>query len=440
MFSLGRSRNLKILASVTLASIVAFSVAGFLSPVKTVHASIPTGIRFASQEELEEARRQRDAALAQASQAAAIVSDLSAERAELNGELAELNTQQEIQNAEYELIASQYAAALIAKAEALDRYVQAQDDLAATQKMFEERVATMFEYQNKSILEVLLESNSLAGFFTNIEIISLIADADSQAVDSMQVALDTAQNAADVALAEAEEMEAQAVEKQAQLAELEEQIGITTNSIANLDAQISSAEATASNFNAQAASLNAEISRIQNELYAQAHPTPPPSATNSETGEQISAPAAPAETTPQVGGGNGALQWPSWTHYLTSYFGYRYHPVTGQYKYHSGIDIGCGFGDTIMAAGSGTVICVDEPVEGQNYGGSGYGNYCMIQHDNGLVTLYGHARDIIVSNGEYVSAGQAIGYVGSTGTSTGAHLHFEVRSGGERVDPLTYLP
>lgn len=434
----GRKDNLKAFVGLLLATTIALSLVGVFSPAYNVSADIPSYINFASQEELEEARRQRDAALAQASAAASMVSELSSERSALNSELQALNEEQAAQQLEYELIASQYAAALIAKAEALERYVQAQDDLAATQKLFEDRVATMFEYQNKSILEVLLESNSLAGFFTNIEIITLIADADNQAIDAMQLALENAQHAADEALAEAEEMENAATEKQAQLAELEEQIGITSNSIANLDAQISSAQATANSFNAQAADLNAEITRIQEELYAQTRPTPPPQAQNPETGETVE--VVPAPTNPPAGGGNGSLSWPSWTHYLTSYFGYRYHPVTGQYKYHSGIDIGCGFGDTIMAAGPGTVIYVEEPVEGQNYGGSGYGNYCMIQHDNGLVTLYGHARDIIVASGERVSTGQAIGYVGSTGTSTGAHLHFEVRSGGERVDPLAYLP
>ena len=93
-----------------------------------------------------------------------------------------------------------------------------------------------------------------------------------------------------------------------------------------------------------------------------------------------------------------------------------------------------------MAAASGTVIYVTEPYEGKNKGGTGYGNYCIIDHGNGYATLYGHARDIYVSEGQSVSAGQSIGEVGSTGTSTGAHLHFEVRLNGERKNPLNYLP
>ena len=184
----------------------------------------------ASEEELEQRRRERDQALAQAQAAAGRVSELSSQRDALNGQLNELNEQNVQMQAEYELIASQYAAALIAKAEALERYVEAQETLAATEQMFCDRVSVMFEYQNQSPLEILLQSDSIAGFFTNIELITLIADADNQAVDQMQIALDDARAQEEYALQEANEMEAAANEKMEQLRELEEQIGITENS------------------------------------------------------------------------------------------------------------------------------------------------------------------------------------------------------------------
>ena len=93
-----------------------------------------------------------------------------------------------------------------------------------------------------------------------------------------------------------------------------------------------------------------------------------------------------------------------------------------------------------MAAASGTVIYVETPVPGQNWGGSGYGNYFIIDHGNGVSTLYAHCTNVYVSNGQSVSAGEAVGTVGSTGGSTGSHLHFEVRINGNRVDPLSVLP
>lgn len=415
----------------------------------------------ASEEDLEARRNERDQALAQAQAATQRVNELSAQRDALNGELAELNEQNEQMQAEYELIASQYAAALIAKAEALDRYVEAQDNLAATEQMFCDRVSVMFEYQNQSPLEILLESDSIAGFFTNIELITLIADADDQAVDQMQVALDDARAQEEYALAEANEMEAQANAKQEQLRELEEQIGITENSISDISGQISSAQATANDFNAQAAQLNSEIAQIQDEIYAQQQAQAAAQAaasseqqTTSDTyseeaassGSSENLPAAtPEQTAPPSNPAIGvSLSWPCYCRTITSAFGYRYHPVTGEWKGHTGIDIGCGFGDTIIAAASGTVSYVCCPCPGSNYTdgsvGGGYGNYVMIDHGNGVVTLYGHCRNIYVSQGEWVSAGQQIAEVGSTGSSTGPHLHFEVRVNGSRVDPQAYLP
>ena len=271
----------------------------------------------------------------------------------------------------------------------------------------------MFEYQNKSTLEVLLESDSIAGFFTNMELITLIADSDAQAVDMLQVALDDAQLQADLKLQYADEMQAIADEKQRQLDELKSLIGTTEATIDDVNTDIDSLEAKEDELQAYADSLTDEIKRLQQQ-YDLEH------------------------SYKTVGG--VTFRWPTYSHYITSYFGYRIHPVYGTEKFHSGIDIGAGYGDTIMASASGVVIYVTEPYEGCNKGGSGYGNYCIIDHGNGYTTLYGHARDIYVYEGQYVDAGQAIGEVGSTGTSTGSHLHFEIRLWGEYKDPLDYLP
>jgi murein DD-endopeptidase MepM/ murein hydrolase activator NlpD len=111
-------------------------------------------------------------------------------------------------------------------------------------------------------------------------------------------------------------------------------------------------------------------------------------------------------------------------------------PVTSPYgprwgTYHRGIDIGVGMGTPIAAAGSGTVFFSGEM--------SGYGNVVLIDHGNGMVTLYAHQSQLIATTGQYVSRGTTIGLVGSTGHSTGPHLHFEVRVGGNAVDPMGYL-
>ena len=114
--------------------------------------------------------------------------------------------------------------------------------------------------------------------------------------------------------------------------------------------------------------------------------------------------------------------------HITSYFGYRYHPILHFTRFHAGLDIGANWGSPIVAAGDGRVVAA-------GWAG-GYGREVQIAHGGGLVSLYGHMSEIIAEPGSFVRQGQVIGYVGSSGLSTGPHVHFEVRLGGQPVNPL----
>jgi len=116
---------------------------------------------------------------------------------------------------------------------------------------------------------------------------------------------------------------------------------------------------------------------------------------------------------------------------ITSLFGWRIHPVLGESKFHAGTDFGAEHGSPIYASDRGTVIFAGW------YGG--YGNAVVIDHGNSLTTLYGHASQLYVTAGQIVQRGQMIAAVGSTGLSTGPHLHFEVRQNGDPVDPLAFV-
>lgn len=128
--------------------------------------------------------------------------------------------------------------------------------------------------------------------------------------------------------------------------------------------------------------------------------------------------------------GSGALIWPV-NGVVTSPYGYRTHPIFGTTIYHSGIDIGVDYGTPVHAADGGVVVEAGWI--------SGYGYAVIIDHGNGLSTLYGHNQELAVSEGQSVSQGQVIAYAGSTGNSTGPHVHFEVRANGDHVDPSAYL-
>lgn len=131
--------------------------------------------------------------------------------------------------------------------------------------------------------------------------------------------------------------------------------------------------------------------------------------------------------------GAGWFYWPVDCYLISSLFGPRIHPITGEYSNHGGLDIAAQYGQPIYAGASGTVVA---SYDGWN---DGWGNYVMIDHGNGTSTLYAHQSERACEVGDYVEMGQVIGYVGSTGMSTGPHLHFEVYIGGGRVDPELYL-
>jgi len=116
---------------------------------------------------------------------------------------------------------------------------------------------------------------------------------------------------------------------------------------------------------------------------------------------------------------------------ITSPFGDRMHPILGYVRFHAGLDFGADYGSPIFAAQAGTVILAGW------YGG--YGQAVLIDHGGGVTTLYGHASDLYVSEGDRVQRGQAIATIGSSGLSTGPHLHFEVRVSGEPVNPISYF-
>lgn len=131
-----------------------------------------------------------------------------------------------------------------------------------------------------------------------------------------------------------------------------------------------------------------------------------------------------------VGNGKAAMIWPVYG-VITSPFGYRVHPIYGRQILHSGMDIGVDYGTPVHAALDGVVIEAEWI--------SGYGNAVVIDHGNNTTTLYGHNQKLNVKVGQQVKQGDVIAYAGSTGNSTGPHVHFEIRVNGEAVDPALYL-
>ena len=282
------------------------------------------------------------------------------------------------------------------------------------------RIRNMEENGRYNYVAVLFGAESISEFLSLMDDIGDIMKSDRDLENSYKEAVTDLKTVK----SEYEEARLELKEQKAELtnlsAKLEKDILEANAAILELEGDISANSAILSQLNAQDKEMQDKINQKIKELNEQNKPSNPSNPSN---------PSKPS--------GSGTLTvWPSYCTYITSVQGNRVHPITGQYGTHGGTDIGASYGSAIYAAGSGTVVTA---YNNSAYNG-GYGNYAMINHGNGIQTLYAHMSVCSVTVGQTVSAGQTIGYVGSTGRSTGPHLHFEVRVNGSRVDPQSYYP
>ena len=347
--------------------------------------------------------------------------------------------------------------------------VQAKKDEAIQYDALKARIKAMYEAGDESYLEMLFSSGDLKRLLNDSEYISKINQYDHELLTKLQAIRDQ------IAAYEAElkEKKAQQEEQKAEFEtekasvetisaqKQEELVSIGANienvndnieaTIAEIEAenailaQIVEQERIAAEEEArrQAEAAAAEEARRQAEAYAaqQAEASYEEASGEedySDSGSEESyddsyyeEEAAYTEPEPEPVYVSTGMVWPTGSRYISSYFGYRESPTAGASSYHEGLDIAGSTGDTIWAAASGTVT-------GAGYDG-GMGNYVTISHGNGISTVYMHCSALYVSAGQYVSQGEAIAAMGSTGISTGPHLHFSVVVGGTWVDPLGYV-
>lgn len=270
---------------------------------------------------------------------------------------------------------------------------------------FRDRARAMYKRGDTSYLEVLFGSKDFADLMYRIEMLKRITDYDKSVLkimaDAKQVIVD--------AKAEVEEQKAQHELNKEILETKQGELSIKQSEkkrqLEILDADVAEARRIADAEDAAMAELKRQL------------------------GSMISGGTASSGSAVIS---NGTLLWPSaTTKYITSYYGTRFHPIQQRYKTHTGIDIGAASGTDVLAAESGKVI--------MSTWNGGYGKCVVIDHGNGLSTLYGHNSVLCVSVGQQVSRGDVIAKVGSTGNSTGPHIHFEVLINGAHQNPMSYV-
>lgn len=386
-----------------------------------VSEAFPVPAYAVTQSQIDELKEQRNVIRAQRQEKQAIVEALEAEKADVVAQKQAMDernmyTLQQIQlnNQEIEL----YDEMIAEKAAELEEAQRLENEQL---ERYRARVRAMEENGGYNILAIISKSDSFSDMLTAMDDVGEIMESDRQLEEAYIAARENTESVkADYedTRSELEELKAQLKEEQE---ELEKDIEEAIQIILDLENDLENRQAEYDAIMAAEDAANATIDKLVAELEAQ---------------RAAEAAAAAAAAGGSSGGGSanasGSFLWPVASYvYVSSRFGLRVHPITGEKKSHTGIDIASNQGTAVYASDGGSVT-----LAGWN---GGYGNCIMIDHGNGYVTLYGHLSSISVSVGQTVSQGATIGAVGSTGNSTGPHLHFEVLKNGTRIDPEQFF-
>lgn len=359
-----------------------------------------------------------------------------------------------------ENLLAQYARQITEKEAELE---QAKAKEAEYQAEFEQRVRAMEERGNVSYWSVLFQASDFSDLLDRIDMIGEIMDADDQVLDQLAEArqavaqaktdLEASRQGQQETLAQQQSQQAQLQAQQAEVDQLIQEIAtqgdVYAKQIEKLEAtqddvaqqiaeaeaiyqkQLAAEKAAAEKAAAEKAAAEQAAKAAQVAAQKAAQQQKQQSSGSSASGSSSSSGSQSSQTTASASG----FLWPiASSHRVTSPFGWRTHPITGRQHLHGGIDIAAPNGTPIMASKAGVVVI-------SQYGSS-YGNYVVISHPDGTRTLYAHMSQRNVSAGDTVRQGQTVGLVGSTGSSTGNHLHFETWTGSSsssRVNPMQFF-
>ena len=416
------------IAFVSFACLAPEAQAKSLSSLKDEQAAINNKIKD-SENKIKELEKQQ-------ARQEEIINELNSQISQLNNQLENVRGQKNIINGDIKETEKKITA-LDEEITQLDAEILAKDkEIEETIEIFCERIRANYVAGETSVLEMFTASSSVSGFLNRLELFRRITQNDQALVDELNREI-----------AEIEEMQKKLEEKKKSVEEEKAALVVKRNDLQSAENELNATQSTiiakSKEVNKKLADLNyqtkklevsidkynAEMDKIDDEIEAFLKEQASSSGSSGSSGSSNAGSASSNITTK-------GWQWPVpySNSYITSPYGYRNDPISGAYKFHSGIDISMAgaHGKKLVATKSGTVIRAV-------HSNSGYGNYVMIDHGGGYSSLYAHCSALAVSVGQKVSQGQVIAYIGSSGYSTGPHVHFEIRYNGEKQNPSNYV-
>lgn len=399
----------------------------------------PVSAHAVTQEEIDALQQQKQQLQARRDEKQAVLDGLEAEHAEADERKQAMDERNMLVLEQLQLNSEQIQLYTDMIEDEAEKVEDAEALEQAQLQRYRARARAMEENGNLGFLALVLGTSDLGELLTRLDDVSDIMHSDRELWGEYIAARENTEQT----LAEYEAVKADIEAKQAELrgeqGQLESELAEVNQLIYELAGQIEGQAEELAELEESVTQAQREIDEAVAELERQK--------AEEEAARRAEEAAKGGGSGGESGGGSGGTVYstgsfiwpvPSCTT-ITSRFGPRYHPVTGLYQStHTGLDIGASYGAAIQAADSGEVFVAG--VKG------GYGNCVMLDHGNGYYTLYGHMSSIAVSVGQVVSQGDTVGYVGSTGVSTGPHCHFEIRINGDPTDPapwfsgLSYAP
>ena len=311
-----------------------------------------------------------------------------------------------------------------------------------------QRLKAIYIAGDVSSLEVILGAKDFSDFLDKLQLVQYVSNHDEELINKIQKQLDSISKEKTALEQDKKSLESEKATLETKQEELNTILEENKETLNSLQSKAHETEMQLSLSEEELSGLSAEIQEYyrkqQEALEAQqAAAAAAAAAAQSENGDDGDSESSGGSVTIDTGAAQqidagGGWVWPTPGEYtLTSEFN-----ESRSYEQHGGIDIGASMGTPIYAANSGTVVSSNNGCNHVSSGGNwcdcggGYGNFVWILHDNGYETIYGHMTTTAVGTGDHVAAGQLIGYVGSSGWSTGPHLHFELRIGGVKCNPL----